>query len=113
MASKEEDEEVEAKHGEKMITLSVRFWTDGIAEEEGKVLAKNGWVHGVVRMDRNDSRGIEPGKPIPFNSLLEIPLAIEELLIRKGVTIWLNSKMKKYVSSVAAEAYPAQVQSTQ
>ncbi len=28
----------EAKHGQKMIEVKLRFWTNGIAEEPGKIL---------------------------------------------------------------------------
>lgn len=90
-------EEREAKHGEKMISLDVRFWTDGIAEDSEKILRKHGWIHGIVRLNKNDSHGIESGKSIPFNSLLELPSKIEDLLIEEGITLHLNRKMRRYI----------------
>ena len=90
--------EREAKHGQKMISVNVRFWTDELASEEGKIIPKNAWVHGVVRLETNASHGIEPSRPIPFNSLMELPLAIEELLIREGIVLHPNSRMKRYLA---------------
>jgi hypothetical protein len=40
--------EREAKYGQKMISVNIRFWTDELASEEGKIVPKNAWVHGVV-----------------------------------------------------------------
>ena len=89
--------EREAKHGEKMISLDVRFWTDGITEDKDKILPKNAWVHGTVRLNKNDSHGIQSGRTIPFNSLLELPAKIEDLLIEEGITLHLNRKMRRYI----------------
>ena|ERR1700732_4219096 len=86
-----------AKHGEKRICVKVEFWTEKLAREAGKIRPKNARTSGTVRMQRNDAHGIKTGNPIPFLSLMEIPSAIEKLLIREGVTLHLNPKMKKYV----------------
>ena len=67
---REEIEALEATQGEKMIEIKLRFWTNKIAPEEGKVIPKHAWAAGVVRMERNRSHGIEPGWPAPFHSLL-------------------------------------------
>ena len=92
------NEEREAKHGEKMISVDVRFWTDDIADGENMVIPKTGWTHGVVKINRNDSHGIkQSGNPIPFNSLMELPAKIEELLIREGITLRRNSNMRRYI----------------
>jgi hypothetical protein len=50
----------EAKHGEKMIEVKLRFWTNDIAEKKGDVIPKHAWSSGVVRVERNDSHGIKP-----------------------------------------------------
>jgi hypothetical protein len=89
--------EVEAKHGDKMIEVKVRFWTNDMAQEPGKVVAKHAWSSGVVRMERNDSHGIVPGTPTPFNSLLDLGAAIEEALIEHGIVLHPSRKMSKYV----------------
>ena len=88
--------EVEAKHGDKMIEVKVRFWTNGMAKEEGKVVAKHAWSSGVVRLKRNDSHGLVPNAPTPFNSLLDIGAAIEEALMAHGIVLHSSRKMSKY-----------------
>jgi hypothetical protein len=97
MSEQEDLESREAKHGEKMIWLKVGFWTDTIAPEPGKVIPRRAWASGVVRMQRNESHGIDPGDPLPFNSLPELVAAIEDLLIRQGITLHASRKMQKYV----------------
>lgn len=98
MAENPDLEAREAKYGQKMISVNVRFWTDALAEQQGKIIPKHAWVHGVVHLETNPSHGIQPSKPIPFNSLMELPLAIEELFIREGITLHPNPKMEKYLA---------------
>ena len=92
-------EEKEAKHGEKMIEVKIRFWTDGMAESKGKVKPKHAWTSGVARMQRNKSHGIKSEeKPIPFNSLMEIGIAVEKCLIKHGITLHIaGNRMGKYI----------------
>ena len=87
----------EAKYGEKMIEVKVRFWTDEIAEGEGRVKPRNAWTAGVVRMQRNESHGIIPKYPRPFNSLMELPAVIEKVLIEHRITLHRVSKTKEYI----------------
>lgn len=86
----------EAQQGEKMIEVKVRFWTNKLSAEVGKVLAKHAWSAGVVRMERNFSHGIKPGAPRPFHSLLDIGAVIEKVLVEHGVVLHRSPKMKKY-----------------
>lgn len=90
--------ELEAKHGEKMIEVKLRFWTNNIAEERGRVIPKHAWASGVVRMEKNRAHGIVPGSPIPFHSLLDLSAAIEKALIEHGVKLHTPPRMKKYTS---------------
>jgi hypothetical protein len=99
MPSRDRLEEQEAKHGQKMIEVKVRFWTNDIAEGEGKIVPKNAWTGGVVRMDKNSSHGIDPGKPVPFNSLLDVGAAIEKVLIEHNIVLHTSTKMRKYTRS--------------
>lgn len=92
-------EEREAVHGQKMIEVKVRFWTNDIATSKGKIVPKHAWSSGVVRIDRNKAHGITPGKPIPFHSLLDIGAVIERCLISHGISLHLGKKMKKYVQA--------------
>ena len=58
----------EAKHGEKMIEVKIRFWTDELSSQPGTVIPKHAWTSGVVRIQGNKAHGIVPGKPNTFNS---------------------------------------------
>lgn len=99
MATREKLEEQEAKHGQKMIEVKVRFWTNDIAEGEGKVVPKHAWTSGVVRVDKNASHDITPGKPVPFNSLLDVGAAIEKVLLEHGIVLHASSRMRKYTKA--------------
>ncbi|MEE8575093.1 MAG: hypothetical protein V3T30_06740, partial [Thermodesulfobacteriota bacterium] len=85
-----------AKHGEKMIELKVRFWTNDIAPGKDSVLPKNAWACGVVRMQSNESHEIVAENPLPFNSLMDLPAAIEKVLIKHGIVLHASDKMEKY-----------------
>lgn len=92
-------EALEAKQGEKMIEVKLRFWTNNIAEEAGKVIPKHAWSSGVVRIEKNRSHGIEPGSPKPFHSLLDVGAVIEKVLIEQGIVLHASSRMEKYIHS--------------
>ena len=87
----------EAKYGERMIEVRIRFWTDEIAEGEGQIRPKHAWTSGVVRMQRNESHGITPKNPRPFNSLMDIPGVVEKVLIQHGIKLHRISRMWKYI----------------
>ena len=87
----------EAKHGQKMIEVKVRFWTDNLAPT-GQIIPKHAWTGGVVRMESNPSHGITPKNPKPFNSLLDLGAIIEKVLIEHGITLHPGTRMKKYIS---------------
>ena len=87
----------EAKYGERMIEVRVRFFTDELGEGEGQIRPKHAWTTGTVRMERNDSHNIVPKHSIPFNSLMELPQVIEKVLIGNGVKLHRCKKMAKYV----------------
>lgn len=84
------------KWGERMVELKVHFWTDNIADGEGRVRPKHAWGSGVARVERNKAHGIAPQKAIPFNSLMELPAVIEQALIQAEVTIHPSRRMKRY-----------------
>ena len=86
-----------ASHGEKMIEVKLRFWTNEIAGESGKIKPRHAWTSGVARIERNDSHGIKPGNPVPFNSLLEIGTAVEKVLIKHNITLHIGKNMNKYL----------------
>lgn len=88
----------EAKYGEKMIELKIRFWTDGISGP-GQVRPKQGLTSGIVRAKTNKTHGIANGKPRPFNSLLDLGAAIEQVLKDHGIVLHVGRGMKNYVST--------------
>jgi len=97
MPSKSESD-LAASHGERMIEVKLRFWTNGIARGDGRVRPKHAWSGGVVRMERNETHGIKPKSPKPFHSLLDVGAAIEKVLIQHGIHLHPGSRMRKYVS---------------
>ncbi len=89
----------DAKHGQKMIEVKIRFWTDNMSTEKGKVIPKHARSSGVVRIERNEAHGITPSAPIPFNSLLDLGGAIEKVLTKHDIVLHPSRKMKKYFAS--------------
>lgn len=87
----------EAKHGERMLEVRVRFWTDEIAEGKGQIVPKHAWTSGVVRMQANKPHGIIPKNPRHFNSLMGLPQVIERVLIDHGIKLHRLGKMSKYI----------------
>ena len=87
----------EAKHGQKMIEVKLRFWTNDIAEQKGQIIPKHARTSGVVRIESNKSHGIVPEAPIPFHSLLDVGRAIEKCLIDHDIKLHPGRRDKKYV----------------
>ncbi len=92
----DELEEREAEQGERMIEVKVRFWTNNIADGKGIILPRHAWSSGVVRMERNKSHGIDPQKPMPFHTLMDLPAVIEKVLIAHDIKLHRSRKMRKY-----------------
>jgi hypothetical protein len=81
-----------------MIEVKVRFWTNDLGGEKGKILPKHAWGSGVVKIEPNDAHGITSSDPVPFNSMAEIPAKVEKVLIDRGVTIHPSSRMRRYTA---------------
>ncbi len=96
MAGDKKGSQREAIHGEKMIEVKLRFWTNAIAPSKDSVLPKHAWASGVVRMESNKSHGIKPKAPVPFHSLLDIGAVVEKVLIAHGVVLHAPRQMLKY-----------------
>ncbi len=88
---------VKAKYRERMIEVRVRFFTNGIDPRKGYIVPKHGWPNGTVQIDRNESHGIEPGNALHFASLMEIPLAIEKMLIKHDIKIHRARRLANYI----------------
>src|SRR5262245_39868053 len=83
----------QAEHGEKTIELSVRFWTNDIADQEGKILPNQCRSSGALKLAPNDAHGIAKNQRwVPFNSLPDLLAKLETLLIKQGVTMHLSRK---------------------
>lgn len=96
---KEEDSlSREARHGQKMVEVKIRFWTNDISPEAGKIRPRHAWSSGVIRMESNPSHGIVPGNPKPFHSLMDIGAVVEEVLIEHGITLHISRRMEKFVT---------------
>lgn len=89
---------IDAAHGERMIEVKIRFWTNDISGESGKIIPKHAWSSGVVRMERNLSHGIAPRPPRVFHSLMDLGATMERVLIEHGVVLHPSRQMKKYIS---------------
>ena len=88
---------------EKMIEVRMRFWTNDIASESGKVIPKHAWTSGVIGMERNKSHQVVPGNPRPFRSLLDVGAIIEKVLIEHGVILHRSGQMKRYMARSTRE----------
>lgn len=97
--ARKDDGSQSARHGQKMIEVKVRFWTNDLATTPGHVQPKHARTSGVVRIKRNELHGIVESKPIPFHSLLDIGAAIEKLLIRHGIKLHPSRAMRKYMGA--------------
>ena len=89
----------EAEYGQKMIEIKLRFWTNNIADQDGKIAPKHAWSSGVVRIESNKSHGIVPNAPKPFHSLLDVGAVIEKLLIEQGIVLHTSPRMRKYMKA--------------
>jgi hypothetical protein len=79
------------KHGEKMITFKVRFWTKDL------VSPKMVWNSGAITPVTNRSRGIRntPDDRIFFRSIDDLPRAMKELLKKHGIAVVEREKGTK------------------
>ena len=89
----------EAEHGQKMIEVKLRFWTNDIADQGGQIMPKHAWTSGVVRIESNKAHGIVPTAPKPFHSLLDVGAVIEKLLIEHNIVLHPSRKMLKYLQT--------------
>lgn len=85
-----------ATHNEKMIEIRVWFWTNHIAKNKGEIIPKEAWDSGMVAVAKNKSHGLKGWQPEPFNSLSQLPAAIEKVLMKHKITLYHNRRSKKY-----------------
>ena len=87
-----------ARQGKKMIEVRVRFWTNGLAEGTNKVRPKHAWASGVVLMATNETHGIKPMNPRPFNSFTDMLPVVEKVLIEHGVKLHETRRLQKLMA---------------
>jgi hypothetical protein len=80
-------EEIEAPYGTKTLEITIKFWTDGLAETEDKILPKHMHNSGTIRLAANKTHGIPGEKPTPFGSITELPAKIEQLLEHHKIVV--------------------------
>ena len=91
--------ERKANHGEKMIEVRVRFWTDEITNTPKVIVPKHAWDFGYVEIAANASHGLkQSGSSVKFNSVLELPQAIADLLVQEGVQLHIGTKLGKLIT---------------
>jgi hypothetical protein len=97
---------IKADKGEKSFAVSVIFWTNDLTENEGEQIAKHAWTAGVVRVQANSAHGLRAQQPTPFHSLLELPAAIEQTLVKAGVKLHVGQmdKVMAYPDPAAPRA---------
>ena len=91
------EEARKAPRGERTIRLTVAFWTNNIAEGEGNIVPKHAWSYGKISLNAKTAHGIKASEPIAFESLMELPAKLEQLLIREGITLHVGRNMGKYI----------------
>jgi hypothetical protein len=87
-----------------MLQVEIRFFTNNLPGNNGAILPRQAWAKGVVMIQPNELLGIKPrNRPIPFNSLIEIPSKIEKILARNEITLHLPLRMRKYLKHSKTE----------
>jgi hypothetical protein len=90
--------QVRSVHGEKMIEVRIKFWTNNIASEKDHVEQKVAWDLGVLVLEKNTLHGIKPKSPVPFHSLADLPGVLEKSLAAHGVKLKHGGRSSKVYS---------------
>jgi hypothetical protein len=73
----------------KTISVTVYFFTDDLADQDGDVIPGHAWAQGQVAVRANATHSIKSGYEVMFNRMADLPAAIEDALIAAGVTLHL------------------------
>lgn len=87
-----------APYGQKMIEVTVRFWTNNISKKRGYIVKKECWDSGTVYMIENPAHGITSGNLLQFHSLMDLPSKIEALFISNNVKLHPGRLSRKYIT---------------
>jgi hypothetical protein len=86
------------KKSNKTIEVRVHFWTNGIAAREGEIEPGQCWASGSVHVSTNEAHGLKDKHQAKFNSMAQLPAAIEKAMILAGITVYsspLEAKIRK------------------
>jgi hypothetical protein len=86
------------KKGNKTIELRVHFWTNGIAPQKGEIEPGHCLASGSVHVTTNEAHGLKDKHQAKFNSMAQLPAAIEKAMILAGITMHtsrLETKVRK------------------
>ena len=86
------------KKDNKMISIEIKLWTDGLAATAGAVRPKHAWSGGMVYVPSNALHGIKASKTKPFNSMADLAVVIEDAIIAHGIKLHPGTKMKLYMA---------------
>ena len=86
---------IPASRGERMIKVSVRFWTNKLAGKDGYVIPKHAWDAGIVTMPGNSVHGIKQDKSKVFHSLPDLAAVVAKALAQQGVTLHPGRQSQK------------------
>jgi hypothetical protein len=51
---------------------------------------------GIARLTPNEPHGLKGSERLPFNSMAELPLVIEQVLIDNGITVHPGPRERNY-----------------
>ena len=92
---------VRAQPRQKMIALTVYFWTNDIASGEDNILPKHCHSAGMVMVRANRSHGIPSSdRRYPFETLMELPQVVEESLAGAGIEMHVSPKMRRLIKHI-------------
>jgi hypothetical protein len=76
--------------------MAVRFWTNDIAGP-GLIKPKHGWDSGMIHVTANPSHRLKSIKEVPFQSLMDLPRAMEKVIIECEPTLLSGPRSAKYL----------------
>ena len=74
--------------------MAVRFWTNEIAGP-GPIKPKHGWDSGMIHITANPSHRLKSIKAVPFQSLMDLPRAMEKVIIECELTLLSGTKVRE------------------
>lgn len=82
--------ETSPPHGERTIEVTLRFWTDRIADKEGHVIPGFCWEGCFVSVPSQPSHGIKTTAPMMSNHFGELVSTVQAALDEAGVKVLLS-----------------------